>query len=269
MQNTETRKRLINSAAEFVGWLNSSNSDREEIRKNRRAASSRSRGSAFETFRVLFPLANEFARSLIRPLMEVTLGYVRKCQKQKRKSERFRTFEEYVDNMAPLLHAIEKRYPTQPAVGDETFGTGRPTFVYELIPKGRRDRGGLDFEKSRILTERLNLFFLLGREGAFAAFHRCALPTCGNYFHALRPERRYCSKRCQRNQYMEHPLRTKKNAADQKVYYYTRKILDLVKVKAVNAAHQKAYERAEKALKSAKRAQKALTLAMRAVAKGH
>jgi hypothetical protein len=224
---------------------------------------------AIEIFRVLFPLANEFARDLISPLVEVTLDYKRKCQKQKRKSKdvRFDTYEEYVDNMAPLLHAIEKLCPTEPIVGDETFVTGKPTFVYEPIPKGRRDRGGLEFEKSRVLTERLNQFFRLGREGIFAAFHRCALPTCGNYFHALRPERRYCSKGCQRNQYMEHPLRTKKNAADQKVYYYTRKLLDLAKLKAVSAADQKAYDQAEKGLKLAKRAQKKLESAIRATAK--
>ena len=67
---------------------------------------------------------------------------------------------------------------------------------------------------------------------------------------------------------MEHPLRAKKNAADQKVYYYTRKVLDLAKAKTMSAANRKAYDRAERDLKSAKRAQRKLELQMRMALKG-
>jgi hypothetical protein len=272
MQNTETRTRLIHDASHFAKWLNSSTSDREQIRESRRDAHSRGRGSALETFRPVLAVANEFARGLIRPLVEVTLDYVRKWEKQKRKSEdvRFRTYDEYVGNMEPLLYAIEKRYRTQPTIADETMVTGRPTVVYEPISWTRRvfPWADLEFAKSRVLTERREQFSRLARDGAFAAFHRCALPTCGNYFHALRPERRYCSKGCQRKQYVEHPLRAKKTAADQKVYYYTHKVLELAKIKDVNAANQRKYDLARKAEQSAKREQKALKSAMHATAKG-
>src|SRR5258708_31803462 len=118
----------------------------------------------------------------------------------------------------------------------------------------------------RLVTERLNQFSELASEGAFAAFHRCA--SCGNYFYALRPERRYCSKGCQRNQYLKHPLRAKKTAADQKVYYYTQKVLELAKVKDVNAANRREYLLAKKAENSARREQKALKSAIRADLKG-
>jgi len=268
MQNIEDRKRLTNDASHFAEWLNSSNSDKEKIRATARADRSPNRdgGTLFERL-----LEREFARGLIRPLVEVTLDYLRKRQKQKRKSRevRFSTFERYIDDMAPLLNVIEKRYPTRPAVDDETFWTGRPAFIYELIPLDRHDRSELASGKADEVMERLNQFFRLGREGAFAAFRRCVLPKCGNYFYALRPERRYCSKACQRNHYMQHPLRPKKSAADQKVYYYAHKILDLGKVKDVNAANRREYLLAKKAENSARREQKALKKAIRADLQGH
>jgi hypothetical protein len=79
----------------------------------------------------------------------------------------------------------------------------------------------------------------------------------------LRPERRYCSKGCNREVYMDDPKRKEKNAAEQKVNYYTKKVLDLAKLKAVNADYQKAYDRAEKDLNSAKSDLKALKPAKR------
>jgi hypothetical protein len=260
MKNTAARKTLIaNSAADFAEWLNASNFNTEAI--------------AWKTvdpeFSVM-PRAKKFALDRIRPLVELILDCKRDLQKQK-KSARFDTFEKYEGKFGELLNEMVKRYPIQPILSSETFATGNPTFGFDYnpIPKdGREIFFTQAYQNGRELIERLNEVILLASEDVFASFRRCALPSCGKYFYALRPERCYCSKRCQRNQYMEHPLRTKKNAADQKVYYYTRKVLDLGKVKTVSAADRKAYDQAETNLNSAKRAQKKLQSQMGTAARG-
>ena len=262
MKHTSTRKSLTaQSAADFADWLNSSESNTEAIAGK----------TALARFSVTVPRAETFARDRIRPLVELTLDFVRESQRQKRESARFATFQKYVDKIDPLLEEIAKLHPMQPIFSDRTFVIGVPTFEYELIPPKASGRGDVMFtqtyQNGRTLIERLNHFFHLASEDVFAAFHRCALPSCGKYFHALRPERRYCSKGCQRDLYEKHPLRMKKNAADQKVYYYTRKVLELAKLKAESAADRKAHGRAETDLKSAKRAQKKLELNIRAASK--
>jgi len=199
----------------------------------------------------------------------LTLDFTRDFQKLKRKSGREAIWDKYAGQIDPLLGAIAARHPFQKSLADETLVTGIPAFVYQPVAAkaGREVLFTQAYQNSRELAERLNQFFDLASEGVFAAFHRCALATCRKYSHALRPEKRYCSKGCQRNEYLRHPQRAKKNAADQKVYYYTRKVLDLAKIRDVSAANQREYDRAEKNLKSAKRAQKALRPAMRAALK--
>jgi hypothetical protein len=260
METLTDRKTLIaESAADFAKWLNASKPSTEAVAGR----------TALAKFSVTYPRAQQFARERIRPLVELALDFIRHRSKQRSKRAQFEIFEEYVGKIDPLLTRIAKLHPIQPTFSDLSNETGIPTFEYAPIPKnGRRDR--LDpmftqaFQNSEELTIRLNQFFTIAREGVLSAFHRCALPSCEKYFHALRPERRYCSKGCQRNQYLEDPHRARKNAADQKVYYYTRKVLDLAKNKDLSAANRKEYDRAERSLKSAKRGQAALRSAVAA-----
>lgn len=256
----EARKSLIaNSAADFAEWLNASHSNTEAIKGN----------TALARFAVLSPRADAFARRLIRPLVELTIEFTRGFQKLKSDSGRAAIWDKYAGQIDPLLGGIAARHRFQKRLADETVVTGIPTFVYQPVPP--KDEREVIFtqahQNSEELAVRLNQFFDLASAGIFAAFHRCALAGCRKYFHALRPERRYCSKGCQRNEYGRPPQRKKKNAADQKVYYYTRKVLDFAKIRDVSAASQREYDRAEKNLKSAKRAQKALRPAMRAALK--
>jgi hypothetical protein len=112
-----------------------------------------------------------------------------------------------------------RRYPVQPALLFDPDEDRAPTFdEFPLAPapKGRDEEEFVD-EISAVQDGR-DRFLLLAHHRAFADFRRCALPACGKYFFPLRPERRYCSKACQRVHYRG-PEQEKKNAKYQKEYY--------------------------------------------------
>ena len=174
MENTADRKSLIaTSAAEFAEWLNASNSKTAAI--------------AGDTTLARFwrdSSAKDFARDRIRPLVELILDFRRDFQKQKKRSARFETFEKYQGKVDPLLTGIAKLYPIQPVLSDATFGTGIPMFADEPIPPkgGREPIFTQAYQNGLELTARLNQFFRLASEDAFAAFRRCALPSWGSTF---------------------------------------------------------------------------------------
>jgi len=148
----------------------------------------------------------------------------------------------------PLLQLSDLADPDgMPAVHD--------TFAF-LVEK---DLNLYRFDQARAAAYALKQWRFLVKGRAFAAFRRCALRTCNKYFFPLRPERRYCSDACQGKDYMDDPLRTKKNAAYQKVNYYAKKVLELGKLATVNADRREEYDQAKKALKSAKAKLRALS----------
>jgi hypothetical protein len=159
----------------------------------------------------------------------------------------------YVEKINLIVNRIREHYPAGPQLRDFAGPDGRIVFVDRPIvsPPSDLSRFSEVHEANYVLKQ----YRLLTDEGAFADFRRCALKTCDKYFFPLRPERRYCSDVCQAKHYMQNPLRGKKNAADQKVYYYTKKVLDLARPAASSAAHRMDYEQAQKMLELAKREQ--------------
>lgn len=112
--------------------------------------------------------------------------------------------------------------------------------------------------ESLVVMGWLNIFASFSEGRVLARLRRCPLPTCNKYFFPLRSDGRYCSKACLRTHFMHDPKRKALNAADQKIYYYTQKVLNLAKLAAVNSAHLNKYRHAQRALKLAKRAKKRL-----------
>jgi hypothetical protein len=125
----------------------------------------------------------------------------------------------YSRQINPLWEQIVQRYPVQPALIFSPDQDRAPTFD-ELplgpAPKGRDEEEFVD--EISAVQDGKDRFLLLAHHRAFADFRRCALPACGKYFFPLRPERRYCSKACQREHYRG-PEQEKENAEYQKEYY--------------------------------------------------
>jgi hypothetical protein len=203
-------------------------------------------------------IAEEFAKwinsdgkpqDMFRPLLESTVALAKGLKKR---HARFGTFDLHQKKNNSILARIDRKYPSRlQLVGFWDDGAGRhegpnsgPDYREKPIGRYRRDA-------EDVLTA-LRRFRLIAEYGFFANFSQCSLSTCGKYFYPLRPERRYCSDACQRTAYVQDPGRKDKNAADQKVYYYSKKVLDLAKLAASNAAYQKEYSHAKKTLKLAK-----------------
>lgn len=231
MTNTNTwnsvrSRRKAKIAVPFAEWLNSS-------------TAVITRTAPLSTFAARFDAtsarADAFARDLLRPLVELTVDAAREMRRigtgrAQQKRARFNAFERYCGKIEPLFQRIEEQYPTQSMVRDSMAVTGIPTFFRHPMPSSRRDVfGSLAYAKLVAVSERLDEFFRLADEGIFAHFDRCALPSCRNYFYALRPERRYCSDGCQRKGHLQDPERKKQAAAYQRDYY--RKFLSIEAVK--------------------------------------
>jgi hypothetical protein len=72
-------------------------------------------------------------------------------------------------------------------------------------------------EETRLLQLRTLEF--LATHGAFANFHRCALPSCARGFFAFPRQQRYCSDDCQRVHYDEADQRKTNNRKYQRKHY--------------------------------------------------
>ena len=186
--------------------------------------------------------ASEFARGLLRRLVDLCVDAVRDRRTSKRWNEE--TFNRYDSKIFAITDRIRKRYPTQPILSDISID-GRLDFDDHPILSSR------DLVEAWEVNDRLNAFYHLAREGAFADFRRCALPTCARYFYPLRPERLYCSPECQRKHYKQDPDRQREAARYQKDYYHDYQSAEAMRIKArfgIKALH----ERREQRLRSAK-----------------
>ena len=164
-----------------------------------------------------------------------------------------------------ILTRIHEEYPSRLHLLDRTSPDGMPLFrdrpaslgaTRTKTQRGARqlDALGIEFQmlsRGTVVAAALRRFRFLYEHGAFAKFRRCALPTCKRYFFPQRTEARYCAKACQRQHYLQDPSRKNKNAADQRVHYYAKKVLDLAKLAAANPSYRKEYGAAKKALKQA------------------
>jgi hypothetical protein len=236
------RKRLNKIAVPFASWLNVKGVEVIKIFRKSRDSKRETEAARVE---LRHARAEAFARGIFRPLVDLTVDLTKELQQQKRRSLRFKIFEAYSLKIDTILKRIVEEYPTQPKLSDFSDVNGIPVFSHHPIYSGRH------YEKALAVSDRLRHFLWLADEGVFADFRRCAFPTCTNYFYPLRPERLYCQDACQRQRYLQDPRRKDKNAADQKVHYYTKKVLDLAKLAAVNPDYQEKYSDAKKALKVA------------------
>jgi hypothetical protein len=132
--------------------------------------------------------------------------------------QRAETSVRYCRTINPILRRIRRLYPTEcqlvigpdldvPAFSDEPAVHQSEHSWGERIDKITRAQDGMDW------------FRLLARDGAFSDIRRCALMTCNKYFFPLRPERRYCSDKCQRKHYKQSAEYKTQTANYQKAYY--------------------------------------------------
>jgi hypothetical protein len=143
----------------------------------------------------------------------------KKDQTSREQSRRAETSARYCRTINPILKRIRRLYPTEcqlvicpdldvPAFSDEPAVHESETRGWgERIHEITRAQDGMDW------------FRLLARDGAFSDIRRCALTTCSKYFFPLRPERRYCSDRCQRKDYKQSSEYKEQTANYQKAYY--------------------------------------------------
>jgi hypothetical protein len=133
--------------------------------------------------------------------------------------KRFKIFVRYSRKIDPILTRIVREYPAQPAMIFDPDQDDVPTFDDLPMTPASPGQDMQEFmDDVSQAQDRMDQFRLLARHHAFADFRRCALPACGKYFFPLRPERRYCSKACQREHYRG-PEQEKENAEYQKEYY--------------------------------------------------
>jgi hypothetical protein len=162
--------------------------------------------------------------------------------------KRYATVRRYCEKINPILTRVQ-RHKALTQLRDFPGPDGMPV-LHETHYMNEAEHIGRA-QTAHAASYALKQFHFLFERRAFAEFRRCALSTCNNYFFPLRTEGRYCSDACQGKDYMRDPLRTKKNAAYQKVNYYTKKVQELAKLAAVNQSYQEKYHHAKKELKSA------------------
>ncbi len=258
-------------AKEFAEWINSYNiTDTEDFREAMRG------GQKYDGYSGL--------KKIFLELTQLTVDHVREQRTVRSRGllKRHTTGLPYVKKINLILVRIQEQYPVRLQMRDFAAPDGRIVFhdrpiitpsaekacarAPQRFARAAAERKRFEklgekmdrFDEAHTASYALKMFHFLADHDAFAAFRRCELRACGKYFFPLRPERCYCSKGCQRKHYMEDPKRKDKNAAEQKVNYYTHKVTDLAKLAAKNSAYGEQFHRAEKLLTSAKAKRDAL-----------
>ncbi len=229
-------------AKEFAEWVNSGDQEFDAdsgLKKNFLELTQ----LTVDLFRELRQVRGPFGKVRLVGPGAAEVSHTRGDQK------RYATIQRYREKINPILTGIQ-RHKALVQLRDFPDPDGMPV----LHETHAISASGLPpwFETALAASYVLKQFDFLYKSRTFASFRRCALPTCRNLFFPLRPERRYCSDACQGKDYMQDPLRTKKNAAYQKVNYYARKVLELGKLAPANPGRREECDQAKKALKSAK-----------------
>jgi hypothetical protein len=160
-------------------------------------------------------------QELFRPLVQMTTMTAKDLYKNRRSDTLAADdpFISYEEKSTRILRGIRRQYPSEKRCVDYQIRGGRRSSgdgSLQFSEQPIRTRGRAHWEASLSLDR----FYFLAEHGAFAAFERCALPTCRKYFFAFPRHKRYCSDEHQRAGYDLSPQRKKDNLDYQKKYYH-------------------------------------------------